>query len=57
MTKGTSLTKIECIRCLGKLGVQNFRAIVLGLRDENPKVRAASADTILDNFSAEEIIE
>ena len=57
MTKGTSLTKIECIRCLGKLGVQNFRAIVLGLRDENPKVRTASADTILDNFSAEEIIE
>ena len=33
MTKGTPLTKIECIKCLGYLGVQNFRAIVLGLRD------------------------
>jgi hypothetical protein len=35
MTKGQPLAKVECIKCLGRLGVQNFRALVLGLRDED----------------------
>jgi hypothetical protein len=35
MTRGQVQAKIECIKCLGKLGVQNFRAIILGFRDED----------------------
>ena len=53
MTKGQSLAKIECIRCLAELGVQNFRAVVLGLRDCDERVRRAAGDAILDHFKAE----
>ena len=57
MTKGQPLAKIECIRCLGKLGVQNFRALVLGLRDEDERVKKAASSTILGNFTCEDIVE
>lgn len=43
MMKGQPLAKIECIRCLGKLGPQNFRAVALGLRDEDPRVRTVTS--------------
>lgn len=56
MTKGQPLAKMECIRCLGLLGVQNFRAIILGLRDEDERVRRMSSETILNNFSPEDIV-
>ena len=56
MTKGQPLTKIECIRCLAQLGVQNFRAIVLGLRDPDSRVRKAASDSIVDTFRPEEIV-
>lgn len=42
---------------LGILGPQNFRAISLGLRDSDSRVRQAASDTILRNFSAQEIVE
>jgi len=35
MTKGSVYGKISCARGLGKLGVQNFRALLLGMRDPN----------------------
>ena len=57
MTKGTPLTKMSCIRCLGKLGVQNFRAVVLGLRDGDANVRRVAGETIVDCFTVEEIVE
>ena len=57
MTRGHSLAKMECIRCLGKLGVQNFRAIVLGLRDNDERVRRMAEETILDNFTADRVVE
>jgi hypothetical protein len=53
MTKGQPLAKVECIKCLGKLGVQNFRALVLGLRDEDERVKRAASSTILANFTYE----
>jgi len=40
---------------LGLLGAQNFRAIVLGLRDDDERVRKAACNTILNNFSVGEI--
>ena len=42
---------------MAQLGVQNFRAIVLGLRDPDPRVRKAASDSIVDTFRPEEIIE
>ena len=39
------------------MGVQNFRAVVLGLRDFDERVRRAAGDAILDHFKAEEVIE
>jgi hypothetical protein len=57
MTKGLPLAKIECIKCLGRLGVQNFRALVLGLRDEDERVKRAASATILGCFTPEDIVE
>lgn len=57
MTKGNSLTKMECIKALGVLGVQNFRAIVLGLRDEEEMVRRVACETIMSKFRVEEVLE
>jgi HEAT repeat protein len=37
--------------------VQNFRAVILGLRDEDDRVRRAASQAILGNFSVEEILE
>ena len=56
LTKGQPLAKMECIRCLGKLGVQNFRAVVLGLRDADERVRRVAGDVILDNFDVREVL-
>ena len=33
MTKGNSMVRVESAKGLAKLGVQNFRALILGLRD------------------------
>lgn len=55
MTRGQPLAKIECIRCLARLGVQNFRALILGLRDEDERVRRAATSAILEEFTSEEI--
>lgn len=57
LTRGGVLTRMECVRCLGRLGVQNFRAMILGLRDSEEKVRRVAGDTILDHFMVEEIVE
>lgn len=35
MTKGRVNCKIECAKGLGLRGVQNFRALLLGMRDMN----------------------
>ena len=51
MTKGQPLAKVECIKCLGRLGVQNFRALVLGLRDDDERVKRAAICTILGSFT------
>jgi len=51
MTKGQPLAKVQCIKCLGRLGVQNFRALVLGLRDDDERVKRAASCTILDSFT------
>lgn len=50
LTRGGVLTRMECVRCLGRLGVQNFRAMILGLRDTEERVQRAAGDAILDNF-------
>jgi hypothetical protein len=47
MTKGSLYTKIESANCLGKLGVQNFRALILGIRDPHYKVKKASSMSII----------
>jgi hypothetical protein len=39
MTKGKNNCKIQCAKGLGLRGVQNFRALLLGMRDINEKVR------------------
>ena len=52
MTKGSSLVRIESAKGLGKLGVQNFRALILGLRDEDAKVKKVTTEVILKNFKA-----
>jgi hypothetical protein len=41
---------------LGKLGVQNFRAVVLGLRDADERVRVVAGDVILDNFELRDVL-
>jgi len=41
---------------LGLLGAQNFRAIVLGLRDDDERVRRIACITVLNHFTVEEII-
>ena len=53
MTKGQPLARMECIRCLAKLGVQNFRAVVLGLRDKDERVQRSAEYAILDNYRIE----
>lgn len=47
MTKGSSLVRMESAKGLAKLGIQNFRALILGLRDEDAKVKKVAADVIL----------
>ena len=56
MTKGQPLARMECIRCLAKLGVQNFRAVVLGLRDKDERVQRSAEYAILDNYRIEEVV-
>lgn len=36
--------------------MQNFRALILGLRDEDSQVKKISADVILGEFSVEDIV-
>ncbi|KAL4445474.1 hypothetical protein ABPG74_004548 [Tetrahymena malaccensis] len=47
----------ECAKGLGALGVQNFRALLFGLKDVNEGVRKSTALAIKSNFVAEQIIE
>lgn len=47
---------MECIRCLGQLGVQNFRAVALGLRDADERVRRVAGDVILDSFELRDVL-
>ena len=39
MTKGRANCKIQCAKGLGLRGIQNFRALLLGMRDMSEKVR------------------
>lgn len=41
---------------MGQLGVQNFRAIVLGLRDADDRVRRVAGDVILDCYELREVL-
>lgn len=56
ITKGSPLVRIQSAKGLGKLGVQNFRALILGLRDEDPQVKKISADVILESFTTEDVV-
>ena len=56
MTKGSPNVRVESAKGLAKLGVQNFRALILGLRDEDPKVRKIANEMILKNFDSEAIV-
>ena len=47
MTKGRVNCKIECAKGLGQRGIQNFRALLLGMRDMNDKVRQQCSLSIL----------
>ena len=55
MTKGNPMVRVESAKSLGKLGVQNFRALILGLRDEDQTVRKTTSEAILSNFSPEDV--
>jgi hypothetical protein len=55
MTKGRTNCRIQCAKGLGLRGIQNFRALLLGMRDLREKVRTSCCDSILDNFELEEI--
>ena len=37
------LVRCECAKALAALGVQNFRVLLMGLRDENEKVRKTTS--------------
>lgn len=39
------------------MGVQNFRAIIFGLRDSDERVRKATAHAILNNFTKQQILD
>lgn len=49
--------RIESVKALAKMGVQNFRAIIFGLRDSDDRVRRATAQAILNNFNKNDIIK
>jgi HEAT repeat protein len=51
VAKGNQLIKIESIKGLAKLGIQNFRALILGLRDDDAVVRQTAIEVILDSFT------
>ena len=40
---------------MAKLGVQNFRALILGLRDDDANVRKITSDVILENFTPDDV--
>lgn len=39
------------------MGVQNFRAIIFGLRDQDDRVRKATSQAILHYFTKDDIME
>lgn len=41
------MVKIESAKGLARLGIQNFRALILGLRDDDPQVRQTTTNVIL----------
>ena len=47
MTKGRVNCKIQCAKGLAKKGVHNFRALILGIRDQHKKVRVQCSKSIL----------
>ncbi|EGR34180.1 HEAT repeat protein [Ichthyophthirius multifiliis] len=51
------IIRSECAKGLGQLGVQNFRALLFGLRDANQNVRRQTSLAITQNFQPEMIIE
>jgi hypothetical protein len=48
---------MESAKALCRMGVQNFRAIIFGLRDSDERVRKATAHAILNNFTKQQILE
>jgi hypothetical protein len=56
MTKGRVNCKIQCAKGLAKKGVQNFRALILGIRDHHEKVRIQCTKSILEHFAIQDVI-
>ena len=50
------MVRIESAKGLARLGIQNFRALSLGLRDNDPQVRQAAANAIINTYSCDEIV-
>jgi hypothetical protein len=53
MTKGKFYCKLQCVKGLALRGVQNFRALILGMRDSNEKIHKLCGKLILDKFTVE----
>ncbi len=49
------MVRIESAKGLARLGIQNFRALILGLRDDDAMVRQTTTTVILNSFSPEDV--
>lgn len=56
MTRGSINCKLQCAKGLGLRGVHNFRALLLGMRDINEKVRRECCSSILQNYNLYDIV-
>lgn len=56
MTRGSINCKLQCAKGLGLRGVHNFRALLLGMRDINEKVRRECCSSILQNYNLHDIV-
>lgn len=55
MTKGNPMVRVESAKGLARLGIQNFRALILGLRDDDISVRKTASTVILNSFTPEDV--
>lgn len=55
IAKGSQMVRIQSAKGLGRLGIQNFRALILGLRDDDSEVRQTTTNVILNSFSSEDV--